>query len=214
MNPRDNTPKGLTRVLLVSDHKLVRHGLHLVLENEVGFEVVGVADVVEEVPDDAKFDIALVRDRNGATAIQRLRGTHPGAGIVVLSNAADVAAVTAAFEAGASGYILEQAEPAEFLEGLRRVARGERYLEPSLGAALALRACPSSEERGTPALTPRERDVLRLIAAGHTNAEIAAQLCIAVRTVETHRSNLQTKLGVRSRAELVAHAARIGLLGV
>jgi two-component system response regulator NreC len=132
--------------------------------------------------------------------------------ILVLSMQDDPRYVRAAFEAGASGYVLKEAADTEVVEAVRTVARGERYVHPALGARLVAAEVEERKRADTDPLSDREREVLRLLALGHTNQEIAKLLYISVRTAETHRAHIMRKLGFTSRAELVRHALEQGLI--
>lgn len=202
------------RIVLADDHGVVRSGLRLVLESEPGLEVVAEASDV----DGAKRYVrghhpeVLVLDLNmpggsSLEAIPELRRECPQTRIVVLTMQQEPAFAREAFSNGATGYVLKEAAGEELVEAVRRAAAGESYLNPTLGARLA--TLPAS---GRDELSDREVEVLRLIALGHTNAEIAAKLYLSVRTVETHRAHIQQKLGRSSRAELVGYALERGLV--
>jgi two-component system response regulator NreC len=202
-------------IVLADDHAVVRSGLRLLLDSEPDFEVLAEAADV----DDARRYVhghhprVLVLDLNmpgGSTleAIPAIRAESPNTQIVVLTMQQEPAFARQALAAGALGYVLKEAAEEELVEAVRRAAAGESYLNPSLGARIA--ATPPT---GPPAnLSEREVGVLRLIALGHTNAEIAQQLYLSVRTVETHRSHIQQKLQLSTRAELVHYAIEQGLI--
>jgi two-component system, NarL family, response regulator NreC len=157
------------------------------------------------------LDLNMPGETTSLEAIPRLRERSPGTAIVVLTMQEDPSFARHALQAGAAAYVLKDSANAELVEAVRRAAAGETYLAPRLGAALA--AAPA-EPPGLPDdLTPRELEVLRLIALGHTNAEIGAQLFLSIRTVESHRAHIQQKLRRSSRAELVRYALDHGLLG-
>jgi two-component system response regulator NreC len=205
------------RVALADDHEVVRSGLRLVLEGEPDFEIVAEASDVDGAARIAlgyKPDV-LVLDLNmpgGSSlgAIPRIRESSPQTAVVILTMQEDPAFARAALRAGALGYVLKEAANTELVQAIRLATTGRTYLHPSLGAAIA--AAP--EEAGPPDdLSARELEVLRLIALGHTNTEIGAQLFLSVRTVESHRSHIQQKLRRSSRAELVAYALEHGLIG-
>jgi two-component system, NarL family, response regulator NreC len=197
------------KVVLADDHEVVRTGLRLLLEGALGFEVVAEAGDVETAcryvgghrPDVLVLDLNMP-GASGLDAIATIRKEHPATQIVVLTMEEDPGLARRALGFGARGYVLKGAAGDEFLEAVRRVAAGQSYLTPRLGAHMAA-ASPGSHPDG---LTEREVDVLRLIALGHTNTEIAERLFLSVRTVETHRARLQQKLGLSSRAELVGYA--------
>ena len=203
-------------VVLADDHQVVRTGLRLLLEGEPDLEVVAEAGDVEAARRCVRghHPAVLVLNLNmpgssSLEAIPALRGEFPETQIVVLTMQEEPAFARQALAAGALGYVLKGAADDELVEALRRAAAGERYLNPRLGALMA-----SEPATGPSAgLSPRELDVLRLIALGHTNSDIADQLCISVRTVETHRAHIQQKLGLFSRAELVGYALERGVIG-
>lgn len=196
-------------IVLADDHAVVRSGLRMLLDRESGFEVVAEASDI----DDARRYVrghrprVLVLDLNmpGGSSLETIpaiREEFPATQIVVLTMQKEPGFARDALSAGALGYVLKEAAHAELVEAVRRAAAGESYLNPRLGARLA-----SEPPSGPPDdLSPREVDVLRLIALGHTNAEIGEQLYLSVRTVETHRSHIQQKLSLSSRAELVGYA--------
>jgi DNA-binding NarL/FixJ family response regulator len=206
----------MIRVLLVDDHELFRSALRLRLEHEEGITPVGEAGTAEQAlskaravqPDVVLLDLMLPH-RSGYDAIPDLLARCPSTKVVVVSSQTQPSAVRQAITAGARGYVPKRASHTELLEAIRRVAAGESYVDPDLGAHL-VRADDS------PALAPiseRERDVLHLLALGYTNQEIATKLYISVRTVDTHRAHIMRKLGLNTRAELVLFALANGLIG-
>jgi two-component system, NarL family, response regulator NreC len=209
----------VTRVMLVDDHAVVRAGLRRVLEAEPEIEVVGEAgtarDAVLEAratkPDVILLDVVMPGE-SGVEVLPKLLKEAPGAKVLVLSMQDDPRYVREAFAAGASGYVLKEAADSEVVVAVREVAAGGRYLHPELGARLI-----SAEEEARAAteadpLSDREREVLRLLALGHTNQEIATMLYISVRTTETHRAHIMQKLRLKTRAELVRYALAHGFL--
>ncbi len=209
----------MTRVVVVDDHAVVRAGLRRVLEAEPDIEVVGEAgtarDAVLETraakPDVIVLDVVMPGE-SGIEALPKLRKEAPAAKVLVLSMQDDPRYVREAFAAGASGYVLKEAADSEVVAAVREVAAGNRYLHPALGARLIF---AEEEERAATEADPlsdREREVLRLLALGHTNQEIAQMLYISVRTAETHRSHIMQKLRLKTRAELVRYALASGLL--
>jgi two-component system, NarL family, response regulator NreC len=208
-----------TRVLIVDDHAVVRSGLKLVLEEDEGIEPVGEAgsarDAIFEArslkPDVILLDVVMP-DQSGIEIIPTLLHENPDTKILVLSMQDDPRYVREAFDAGASGYVLKEAADSEVVAAVREVAGGGRYVDPELGARLV--AAESAERRRAEddPLSERESEVLRLLALGHTNQEIAKQLYISVRTAETHRAHIMQKLRLSSRAELVRYAIDRGLL--
>ena len=213
-------PDDTLRILLVDDHKVVRAGLRMLLESEDGLEVVDEAgdirDAVFKVrrhkPDLILLDVTLP-DGSGVDAIPSLMAEAEGAKVLVLSMEDDAHHVRTAFGNGASGYVLKDAAEDELAAAVREVARGGRYLHPELGARLMQADMRDRERAEADPLSDRERDVLRLLAQGHTNQEIAGALYISVRTAETHRAHIMQKLRLRARAELVSYALDQGLLG-
>ena len=215
--PDDSAAPALTTIVLADDHVVVRHGLRLVLEGEADLHVVAeagdVADAMRYVR--AHRPSVLVLDLNmpgepSLPAIPRFLEGSPDTAIVVLTMQDDPAFAREALRAGALGYVLKESADDELVEAVRAAGRGDTYLNPRLGARLA---AEPPEPAGPPDdLSEREVEVLRLIALGHTNSEIAHQLFLSVRTVETHRSHIQQKLRVSSRAELVRYALQRGLI--
>ena len=205
------------RIVLADDHAVVRSGLRLLLDAEKDFEVVAEAGDVESAARYVRghHPAVLVLDLNmpggsSLEAIPGIRESAPETQIVILTMQEEPAFARQALSAGAIGYVLKEAADDELVEAVRRAARGETYLHPRLGARLASEPAPSAPDD----LSEREVDVLRLIALGHTNAEIAEQLYLSVRTVETHRAHIQQKLRLTSRAELVRYALERGLVNV
>jgi two-component system, NarL family, response regulator NreC len=198
-------------VLLIDDHAVVRQGLQMLLEREGEYVVSREAATLHEAvapgedPDVILTDLILV-ETQGRELIEALRNRYPKPPILVLSMVDDPAKVRAALGAGANGYLLKESAAEDLIQAMGRVARGEGYLQPSLGAALA-REVQLRNPAGLPiALTDRELDVLHLLALGHTNRQIAGSLKISTRTVEANRAALLRIVGVTSRAELVRFA--------
>jgi two-component system response regulator NreC len=200
--------------VLVDDHAVVRSALRMLLEAEDDFEVVaeaGDADAAVRYVRGHKPEV-LVLDLNmpGGSSLERvpaIREASPGTQIVVLTMQEDPAFAREAMRAGVLGYILKEAADAELVKAVRLASAGETYLQPALGARLA-----AEPPEGEGDLSEREVEVLRLIALGHTNAEIADQLYLSVRTVESHRAHIQQKLRLTRRSELVRYALEHGLL--
>jgi two-component system response regulator NreC len=205
---------GEISIVLADDHTVVRRALRVLLEEEPDFEVVAEAGDAEEAVRYARGHkpTVLILDLNmpgksSLKAIPELREASPGTSIVVLTMQKEPAFARQALQLGVLGYVLKEAADDELVQAVRRAAAGETYLQPALGARLASEAEPGGGD-----LSQRETDVLRLIALGHTNAEIAEKLFISVRTVETHRAHIQQKLGASTRAELVKNALERGLV--
>jgi DNA-binding NarL/FixJ family response regulator len=204
------------RILLVDDHAVLRSGLRLLLEREEGLEPVGEAETAEDAvrslprlqPDVVVIDIEMP-GLGGIAGTARIKERAPGARVLVLSMHDRPQDVRRAFDAGADGYLPKAAADEDLVRAIRAVASGDRYVHPSLGAALA---APAASAGPIDELTDREREVLRLLALGHTNQEIAEQLIVSVRTVESHRAHVMTKLRVTTRAGLVRAALDAGLL--
>jgi two-component system, NarL family, response regulator NreC len=200
--------------VLADDHAVVRSALRMLLEAEDDFEVVaeaGDADAAERYVRGHKPEV-LILDLNmpGGSSLERvpaIKEASPDTQIVVLTMQEDPAFAREAMRAGVLGYILKEAADAELVKAVRVAAAGETYLQPALGARLA-----AEPPEGEGELSEREVEVLRLIALGHTNAEIAEQLYLSVRTVESHRAHIQQKLRLTKRSELVRYALEHGLL--
>lgn len=206
------------RVFLMEDHAIVREGLRLLLRRHHDVEVVGEGGSLDEAlsfsgPVDVILADLVVPDGRGAKLVGALRERHPQSRILVLTMVDSPADVHLALAAGADGYMLKEAAASDLVEAIRRVAAGEKYLQPSLGAVVTRSAEAGQAGRGSfERLSGRERDVLRLVALGHTNSEVGQLLGIAQRTVESHRTHILRKLGIRSRAELVRYAAESGIV--
>lgn len=208
------------RVAVVDDHAIVRAGLRMVLESDPGLEVVGEADTAagairllcDIVPDVALIDINLP-DESGLRVVEEIRKNQPGVRLIVLSVHEDREIVRESVRIGAHGYVRKDTTPADLRAAIRAVHAGEAFFSPSVARTLAeaLREQPVAP---TPidALTARERDVLSRIARGSANKEIAADLGISVRTVESHRDSLMKKTGLRNVAALTRLALESGLL--
>src|SRR4051812_12873918 len=214
----ERADRNQTTVVIADDHTVVRQGLRLLIDNEDGLQVIAEAGTV---PDAERLTRAhrpsvLVLDLNmpggsSLDAIPRLRVSTPETAIIVLTMQDDPAFARRAFQAGALGFVLKEAADEELLEAIRLAAGGGTYLNPRLGARMAAAPEPSGPPDD---LSARELEVLRLIALGHTNSEIAAQLFLSTRTVETHRAHIQQKLRRSTRAELVRYALEHGLVDV
>jgi two-component system response regulator NreC len=207
------------KVLIVDDHAVVRSGLRRILDAEKGVQVVGEAGTVREAvfearagkPDVILMDVVMP-EKSGIEGAPEVLKEAPKAKLLVLSMQDDPRYVREAFAAGASGYVLKEAADTELVQAVREVADGGRYLHPVLGARLVTAEGEEQRRVEEDPLSDREREVLRLLALGHTNQEIARMLYISVRTAETHRAHIMQKLRLQSRAELVRYAIDQGLL--
>ena len=202
-------------VLIVDAIPLFREGLGAAIDLEDGLRVVGEAASAEEAvraggrfdPDVVVVDVDL-RTHAGGTEARLIRERWPRAGLLTMSMTTSPGQVRRAFEAGASALVAKTAEAEEFIRAIRAVGEGRRYLDPTAGAVLA-----ESTRRGpVDQLSTRERETLRLLALGFTNHEIAESLVVSIRTVESHRARVMSKLRATSRAEVVRHALAAGLL--
>ncbi|MBI5444556.1 MAG: response regulator transcription factor [Deltaproteobacteria bacterium] len=209
------------RVLLADDHGLLRAGLRLLLQSMDGFEVVGeAADGREAIgltqklhPDVVMRDI-MMPELNGLDATARIVTSSPGTNVVIVSMSASEESVLAALRAGAVGYLLKNVPPVELELALRAASRGQSYLCSGVSKYLVDRAVSRSRlaENSWELLTPRQREVLQLVAEGRTSKEIARRLDITVRTAETHRTQLMEALDIHDVAGLVRYAVRKGLI--
>jgi DNA-binding NarL/FixJ family response regulator len=207
------------RVLIADDHTIFRDGMTALLKLAAGIEVVGEAGTGEEAvaraaqlaPDVILMDVVMP-DLNGVVATQRILRRHPDAGVVMLTMLEDDETVFAAMCAGARGYILKGAGKAEVLHTIQVVAAGSAMFGPAIAGRLAhfFQDGPPAGEGPFPELTPREREVLELIAAGENNQEIAAGLCISPKTVGNHISSIFSKLQVSDRAQAIVKARTAG----
>jgi len=210
-----------TRILVADDHEIVRQGLKLVLNSEGDLEVVAeAADGAEAVDraleDDvhlAILDISMPR-KTGLQAARELSSRRPELRILILSMYANEQFLFEALKAGASGYVLKSGADYDIVEACRAAMRGESFLYPSAVNTLIRDFLERADEHGEDyePLTPRELEVLKLIAEGHSSKEIAEMLVISIKTVERHRANILKKLGMRDRVELTRYAIRRGLI--
>lgn len=202
-------------VVIADDHRVVRTGLRLLLETEAGFKVVAEADDVASArhyvrahrPKVLVLDLSMPGEPS-LPAVPALREEAPETQIVVLTMQDDPAFAREALRAGALGFVLKRAAETELIEAVRHAARGEPYLNPQLGARIVVEPPPGPPD----GLSEEEVAILRLVALGHTNAEIGKRLFLSGRTVETHRIKLQRRLGLGTRAELVSYVLDHGLL--
>jgi two-component system response regulator NreC len=209
----------LIRIVLIDDHAVVRSGLSLLLDAEEDIEVVGEGGSAKDAvfraralkPDVMLLDV-IMPGESGIDVLPKVLKESPETRVLVLSMQDDPSYVREAFAAGASGYVLKEAVDEEVVAAVREIANGGRYVHPTLGARMV--AAEAQERAATEAdpLSEREREVLRLLALGHTNQEIAENLYISVRTAESHRAHIMQKLHLTTRAELVRYALTHGLL--
>ena len=207
------------RVLIVDDHAVVRSGLRLLLAAEEDIEPVGEAGSARDAifqaralkPDVILLDIVMP-EQTGLDVLPQLMHESPDVKVLILSMQDEPRYVREAFAAGASGYVLKEAADNEVVAAVREVAGGGRYVNPALGARLVAAEAEAERLADEDPLSDREREVLRLLALGHTNQEIAKRLYISVRTAETHRAHIMQKLRLQTRADLVAYALERGLL--
>ena len=209
-----------TRVLLADDHTIVREGILSLLQAHSEITVVGTADngkqAVEKArttfPDVVVMDIAMPI-LNGIEATRQLKKLMPQTKVIVLTMYADEEYVLRALHAGVRGYLLKKSAAAELIQAIRRVERGDFYLSPDISNVVIDKFLSSSEPaEETDTLSDRERQILQLIAEGHTNREIAGALGITPKTVDTHRTRLMTKLGIHDTPGLVRYAIRKGIV--
>lgn len=204
----------MIRVLLADDHETVRQGPKLLIDGQPDMQVVGEAGDGEQAlaqvpalkPDVAVLDVSMPR-MNGLAAARAIRDQQPSTAVVALTRYGDAAYVKALLEAGACGYVLKQSASAELLSAIRAAARGEQHLDSSMAAY----SRPRVSGRG-PVASAREREVLRLMALGYSNKDIAQSLNVAVKTVEVHKSNGMRKLGLNGRIDVIKYAALQGWL--
>jgi DNA-binding NarL/FixJ family response regulator len=211
------------RVLLADDHKLMRAGLRLVVEQQPEFTVVGEADdgrqaaaMAESLkPDVIVMDVAMP-NLNGIEAASRIAQSNPAIHIVMLSMYSDEGYVLRALKAGAKAYLLKDSAEADLAAAIHAVMQGKSYFSPAVSRLLlddyVRKLRRSGAEDSYDLLSPREREVLQLVAEGKSNKEIATQLNLSVYTVETHRANLMEKLGLKGMPELILYAVRKGII--
>ncbi|HEX8145477.1 MAG TPA: response regulator transcription factor [Pyrinomonadaceae bacterium] len=210
------------RILLVEDHEIVREGVRTMVSAQADMEVIGEAGdgrtairLAEELrPDIVVMDISMP-DMNGLQATEKLKQLRPEIKILTLSRHTDVGFLQQILGAGASGYVLKQSTSTELIRAIRTVAAGGNYLDPAIagkvmGGFARSRSKPRAEAKSS--ISDRESEVLRLIAWGHSNKEIAARMEISVKTVEVHKANAMRKLDMRSRIDIVRYALLQGWL--
>lgn len=211
------------RILLADDHTVMRAGLRALLERQPNIEVVGEAEngrqTVElasaHIPDVVVMDIAMP-NLNGVEATRRMISKQPAISVVILSMYSDESYVMRALEAGARAYLLKDSAVTDLIRAIEAVSQGKSFFSPKIGRILAEEYVRALKEKGVvdsyELLTPREREILQLLAEGKTNKEVAASLNLSVYTAETHRGNILQKLNLHSTAELVLYAVRKGII--
>ncbi|WP_308344048.1 response regulator transcription factor [Streptomyces sp. MK37H] len=207
-------------VVIADDHPVVRAGMRVLLSQDDSLEVVAESSTVPETvetvtrhqPSVLVLDLTMA-GQSSLPSIPDLLAASPGTRILVLTMQEDPAFARAALRIGAAGYLLKEAAAEELVGAARQVAKGATYLQPAMGARLAIADTGAPGADGDGSLTARELQILSLLALGHTNQEIARRLYVSVRTVETHRARIRDKLKTETRAELIAAARERGLLG-
>jgi DNA-binding NarL/FixJ family response regulator len=215
------TPRTL-RILLADDHVTVRHGLKLLIDGQPDMQVISEASdgrtavqkALELKPDVVVMDISMP-GMNGLLATRTLKERQPGAAIVTLTRHGDDAYLQELLRAGVSGYVLKQSAPGELLQAIRAAAAGGQYLDSTLTPRVTagfLAKDGKREGKSGATISQREADVLRLIASGYSNKEIAGRLALSVKTVEAHKANAMRKLGLNGRIDIVKYALLQGWL--
>jgi two-component system response regulator NreC len=213
----------MIRIIVADDHAVMRRGLRLVLEQQADFQVLGEANDGREAmsmaeslkPDVAVLDITMP-NLNGIEAARQISAKHPNVAIVILSMHADEGYVLRALKAGARGYLLKESPEADFIQAIRAVSEGKAYFSPAVSRMLVedyVRQLQDKDiEDSYELLTPREREILQLIAEGKSNKDVANLLNLSLYTVETHRGNMLEKLNLHSVPELILYAVRKGVI--
>jgi two-component system, NarL family, response regulator NreC len=211
-------PKPVIRIVLVDDQTILRDGLRALIDQVSDLEVVADAPSIEALDAldvDPHVVVTGLAFANVApdVVIMRIRARFARVAIVALTVLADLPTVQLALAAGAEGYVLKSATTTDLFAGIRAVARGGLYLQPSIGIAIAAQSPDEIDSSSSGGLTPKETEVLRFLALGHTNSEIAGRTGSSIRTIETHRAHIHQRLDRHTRAELVRFALDAGLLG-
>jgi two-component system response regulator NreC len=215
-------PSKMLRILLADDHVTVRHGLKLLIESQPDMKVIfeasdgrsAVDKALELKPDVVVMDISMP-GMNGLLATRTLKERQPGAAIITLTRHGDDAYLQELLRAGVSGYVLKQSAPAELLQAIRAAAAGGQYLDSTLTARVTagfLAKDGKGVGKSAATISQREADVLRLIASGYSNKEIAGRLALSVKTIEAHKANAMRKLGLNGRIDIVKYALLQGWL--
>ena len=215
------------RIVIIDDHPLFREGLksiiagdrHFAVEGEAGDARNGLAVARKIQPDVALVDISLP-DESGMQLTRRIREALPETRVMIISMHSKIDYIVEAFQAGATGYVVKESAAGRLVQGLHAVCGGEYFLDSSISHEVVERLMKSSvrEERVNDTdygrLTPREQEIMRMLAEGLTKSDIADRLCISVKTVENHRSNIMKKLDLHSAMDLVRYAAKLGLIDI
>ena len=214
----------MIRVMLADDHEVVRSGLRMLLEQDPGIKVVAEAAdgaqayavAAREKPDLLLMDISMPPGQSGLVACEKIAKDLPSTKVVILTMFAEPEYLFYTLRGGASGYVLKNSTSEELVAAVRAVVGGGSYIHPKMAALLTkqLSGADGDKDRSYQQLSTRELEILQLIAKGYTNKEISEQVYLSVKTVEAHRSKIYQKLGLKSRADLVAYALRHKLLDV
>ncbi len=216
-----------TRVLIIDDHPLFREGIKTIISKDGRFDVVaeagsgreGLDKAVELSPDVAVVDISLP-DTTGMELARKIRSQSPQTKIMILSMHSKIDYIVEAFQAGATGYVVKESAAERLAHGLEAVSKGEFYLDSAISQEVVAKLMHSPvkeakvSDSGYGKLSPREQEIMRLLAEGVPKSEIADQLYISIKTVENHRTNIMRKLDIHNAMELVRYAARLGLIDV
>ncbi|MBI5948322.1 MAG: response regulator transcription factor [Chloroflexi bacterium] len=212
------------RILLVDDHAVIRQALRMLLESQAELEVVGdvengreAVQAVEKLNPDVVLMDVVMPGLNGLEATRQIRRSSPGTRVVMLSGFVDEDQLLDSLRSGASGYIIKKSDVSELVLAIQTVHRGNSYFSSALSegfdlAEVLYQAKRTDQRTGVEALTPREREVLQLIAEGYTNQGIANELYISVKTVEAHKAHIMAKLHARNRTDLIRYAIRKGIV--
>ena len=214
-------------ILIVDDHPLVREGLKSTLKTAVGYEVVGQAGTAREAirtvqqlkPDLVLLDLALP-DKSGIDLCREIKNFSPSTRIMMVSMHSKVDYIVRSFQAGATGYMTKESATERLLQGIESVLSGEYFMDSSVSHSVVKKLMQTEEKEmkitdaNYEGLTPREQEIMVLLAEGSSPKEIAAKLFISPKTVENHRTNIMNKLGLHSALELVRYAARLGLVDI